>query len=178
LYDIILLNKLGVGLKMSLFSIPGSWVLAPRTDEAMQGAAGPAGPAGPAGADGVATPTGVNKQVQYNANGNFGANASFTFDSSTRTLYVEHVETESIAPPSSLTGTYTISSPTTITLDPESEIINAAPMKLLSRTVSQLSSLSASVGSLAFCTNASGGSIPVFYDGSSWRKMSDRSIVA
>ena len=163
---------------MSLFSIPGSWVLAPRTEEALQGATGPAGPQGPPGADGVANPAGVNTQVQYNANGSLGANAKFTFNSTTRTLFVEHLETESVSPPSSLVGTYTISSPTTITLDPESEIINAAPMKLLNRTVSQLGSLSASVGYLAFCTNGSGGSIPVFYDGSSWRKMSDRSIVA
>ena len=165
---------------MSTYVIPGSWILSP--DQGPAGPAGPTGPAGPAGPQGpagtAANPTGANKQVQYNANGEFGADANFTFDSSTNTLSVENIEAESIAPPPTLTGTYTISSPTTITLDPTSEIINAAPMQLMRKTVFQLSSIIASEGAIAFCTNASGGSIPVFYDGVSWRKFSDRSIVA
>lgn len=142
------------------FAIPGNWVFAP--SPAVE----------------PAKPTGVSGQVQYNASGNFGANAGFTFNSTSRTLSVEHIETESISPPDDLVGTYTIASPTTITLDPVSEIINAAPMQLMRKTVFQLSSIAASEGAVAFCTNASGGSIPVFYDGSSWRKFSDRSIVA
>lgn len=142
------------------FGIPGNWVFAPSPVVE------------------PAEPTGVNGQVQYNANGNFGANAGFTFDSSTRTLTVEHVETESVSPPDDLVGTYTIASPTTITLDPASEIINAAPMQLMRKTVFQLGSITASEGAIAFCTNATGGSIPVFYDGTNWRKFSDRSIVA
>jgi hypothetical protein len=142
------------------------------------GPTGDIGPTGPTGPSGVGTPTGISGQVQYNNNGIFGANAGFTFNSSSQTLTVSNLVTSSIAPPDTLTGTYTISSPTTITLDPVSEIINAAPMRLLNRTVFQLSSLVASVGSMVFCTNASGGSVPVFYDGTNWRRVTDRVIVS
>ena len=75
-------------------------------------------------------------------------------------------------------STYTISSPTTITLDPTSEIINDAPMKLKGYTVSQLGSLTASAGAMVYCTDETGGSIPAFYDGTNWRRVSDRAIVS
>ena len=77
-----------------------------------------------------------------------------------------------------LTGTYSITSPTTITLDPTSEIINDAPMKLVSKTVAQLGSLVASAGAIAYCSNESGGAQPCFYDGSNWRRFTDRAIVS
>lgn len=153
----------------------------PEGQAGVDGATGPTGATGatgPTGPEGVGTPTGVNGQVQYNNNGTFGANASFTFSSSTQTLTVENLVASSIEPPSDLVGTYTISSPTTITLDPTDEILNAAPMRLLNKTSSELGSLVASVGSMVFCTNASGGSVPVFYDGTYWRKVTDRAIVA
>jgi hypothetical protein len=93
-------------------------------------------------------------------------------------ISIENLEAYSINAPTTLTGTYTISSPTTITLDPISEIINDAPMKLVSKTVSELSTLTASVGSVVYCTNESGGAIPVFFDGINWRRFSDRNIVS
>ena len=77
-----------------------------------------------------------------------------------------------------MTGTYTISSPTTITLDPTNEIINDAPMKLKGYTVTQLGSLTSSAGAMVYCTDESGGSIPAFYDGTNWRRVSDRAIVS
>jgi len=83
-----------------------------------------------------------------------------------------------ISAPTDLTGTYTISSPTTITLDPTDEIINDAPMKLVNKTVAQLGSLTASTGSMVFCTNESGGAVPCFYDGSNWRRVTDRAVVS
>jgi len=165
---------------MSTYVIPGSWLIAP--DSGPQGPAGPQGPQGEPGPQGPAgeggTPNGLNKQVQYNNNGEFAGNVNFTFDSSTNTLSVDNIQAESIAPPPTLSGTYTISSPTTITLDPASEIVNAAPMQLMRKTVFQLGSITASEGSIAFCTNAPGGSVPVFYDGINWRSFTDRSIVA
>lgn len=88
------------------------------------------------------------------------------------------ITTSSIQPPSDLVGTYTISSPTTITLDPTDEIINDAPMKLVSKTVSQLSTLVASAGSMVFCTDETGGAVPAFYDGSDWRRVTDRAVVS
>jgi hypothetical protein len=59
-----------------------------------------------------------------------------------------------------------------------SEIVNNLPMKLVSKTVTELGSLAASTGSMVFCTDESAGSIPAFYDGSNWRRVSDRAIVS
>ena len=110
--------------------------------------------------------------------GNFGGDADFTYNSTTNTLTIKNLIAESVNPPSTLTGTYTISSPTTITLDPTSEIINDAPMKLKGYTVSQLGSLTSSAGAMVYCTDETGGSIPAFYDGTNWRRVSDRAIVS
>ena len=125
-----------------------------------------------------ATAAGVNEQVQFNNAGNFDGDADFTYNSSTNTLTIKNLIAESVNPPSTLTGTYTISSPTTITLDPTSEIINDAPMKLKGYTVSQLGSLTSSAGAMVYCTDETGGSIPAFYDGTNWRRVSDRAIVS
>ena len=125
-----------------------------------------------------ATAAGVNEQVQFNIAGNFGCDEDFTYNSSTNTLTIKNLIAESVNPPSTLTGTYTISSPTTITLDPTSEIINDAPMKLKGYTVAQLGSLTSSAGAMVYCTDETGGSIPAFYDGTNWRRVSDRAIVS
>ena len=125
-----------------------------------------------------ATAAGVNEQVQFNNAGNFGGDADFTYNSTSNTLTIKNLIAESVNPPSTLTGTYTISSPTTITLDPTSEIINDAPMKLKGYTVAQLGTLTSSAGAMVYCTDETGGSIPAFYDGTNWRRVSDRAIVS
>ena len=127
---------------------------------------------------GSGTPGGADTQVQFNDGGAFGGDTTFTFNKTTDTLFVKNIEAETVQAPSTLVGTYTISSPTTITLDPVDEIINDAPMKLVSKTVTQLSTLVSSVGAMVFCTNESGGAIPAFYDGTNWRRVSDRAIVS
>ena len=67
-----------------------------------------------------------------------------------------------------LSGTYTISSPTTITLSPTSEIINTAPMKLLGKTIAQLrAGFTASNGSMVAVSDD--GHKPAYYDGSNWK---------
>lgn len=130
------------------------------------------------GGGGTGTPGGTDTQVQFNDGGAFGGDAGFTYNKTTDTLTVTNIEVETIQAPSTLTGTYTISSPTTITLDPTNEIINDAPMKLVNKTVTQLGSLVSSVGAMVFCTDESGGAIPAFYDGTNWRRVSDRAIVS
>jgi hypothetical protein len=129
-------------------------------------------------ASGGGTPGGTDTQVQFNDGGSFAGDTTFTFNKTTDTLFVKNVEAETVQAPSTLVGTYTISSPTTITLDPVDEIINDAPMKLVNKTVSDLSTLISSVGAMVFCTNESGGAIPAFYDGTNWRRVSDRAIVS
>jgi hypothetical protein len=127
---------------------------------------------------GGGTPGGADTQVQFNDGGSFGGDTTFTFNKTTDTLFVKNIEAETVQAPSTLVGTYTISSPTTITLDPASEIINDAPMKLVNKTVSDLGGLVSSVGAMVFCTDESGGAIPAFYDGTNWRRVSDRAIVS
>ena len=127
---------------------------------------------------GTGTPGGADTQVQFNDGGSFAGDTTFTFNKTTDTLFVKNVEAETVQAPSTLVGTYTISSPTTITLDPVDEIINDAPMKLVNKTVTELGTLVSSVGAMVFCTDESGGAIPAFYDGTNWRRVSDRAIVS
>ena len=130
---------------------------------------------------GGGTPGGADTQVQFNNSGAFGGDSAFTYNSGTDTLSVTNIEASSIAPPSSLVGTYSITSPTTITLDAASgagEVKSDVPFRLLSKTVSQLNTFVASAGSMVYCTDETGGAIPAFYDGSNWRRVSDRSIVS
>jgi len=130
---------------------------------------------------GGGTPGGADTQVQFNNSGAFGGDSAFTYNSGTDTLTVTNIEASSIAPPSSLVGTYSITSPTTITLDAASgagEVKSDVPFRLVSKTVSQLNTFVASAGSMVYCTDETGGAIPAFYDGSNWRRVSDRSIVS
>ena len=94
------------------------------------------------------------------------------------TITVGTLVTSNISAPSSTTGTYTISSPTTITLSPASEVLNTAPFTLYARTVAQLAALTASAGAMVYCTNETGGAIPVFFDGTNWRRVTDRAIAS
>jgi len=96
----------------------------------------------------------------------------------TGTLTAGTIVASTISPPDSISGSYTITSPTTITLSPTEETLNTAPMTLYSRTVSQLSSLTATTGAMVFCTDESGGSVPAFFDGTNWRRVTDRAVVS
>ena len=94
----------------------------------------------------------------------------------TGSVVISKLETGSINAPSTLSGTYTISSPTTITLSPTSEIINAAPMKLLGKTIAQLQGgFTASNGSMVAVSDS--GHKPAYYDGSNWKYVFDNSNV-
>jgi len=94
----------------------------------------------------------------------------------TGSVVISKLETGSINAPSTLSGTYTISSPTTITLSPTSEIINAAPMKLLGKTIAQLrGGFTASNGSMVAVSDS--GHKPAYYDGSNWKYVFDNSNV-
>lgn len=143
---------------------------------------GPTGPTGATGLSEVSTTTDSTSFVGLyeSATGSlYGkTNSGITYNATTETLKVTSIEANTIAAPSNLVGTYSITSPTTITLFPTDEIINSAPMKLVSKTVVQLSSLVSSVGSIVFCTNETGGSVPAFYDGTNWRRVTDRVIVS
>ena len=123
-------------------------------------------------------------RVQTYLNGNItshvvpNANNSIDFGSSSkkvRNLHVVNLFTDSISPSSGLSGTYTISSPTTITLDPVSEVIADAPFVLKSYNSSSLPSGSAG----AMISISNNGNKPAYYDGTAnaWKYVYDNSNV-
>ena len=126
------------------------------------------------------TPAGGNTQLQWNNNGVLGASSNMTWNDGSNTLSVTNIvatsiEANTIQAPSSLVGTYTISSPTTITLDPTSEVQLDAPIKLQSKTTAQLASFVASVGSMVAVSDNSYK--PAYYNGSVWKYVGDDSNV-
>jgi hypothetical protein len=46
------------------------------------------------------------------------------------------------------------------------------------RTVAQLILLTPDTGTVAYCTDETGGAQPVFYDGTNWRRMTDRITIS
>ena len=126
------------------------------------------------------TPAGGNTQLQWNNNGVLGASSNMTWNDGSNTLSVTNIvatsiEANTIQAPSSLVGTYTISSPTTITLDPTSEVQLDAPIKLQSKTTAQLVSFVASAGSMVAVSDNSYK--PAYYNGSVWKYVGDDSNV-
>ena len=126
------------------------------------------------------TPAGGNTQLQWNNNGVLGASSNMTWNDGSNTLSVTNIvatsiEANTIQAPSSLVGTYTISSPTTITLDPTSEVQLDAPIKLQGKTVAQLASFVASAGSMVAVSDNSYK--PAYYNGSVWKYVGDDSNV-
>jgi len=55
--------------------------------------------------------------------------------------------------------------------------LNSFP-QLSSYTVTQANDLDALVGQMIYVENESGGSVPAFYDGTNWRRVTDRNIVS
>jgi hypothetical protein len=51
-------------------------------------------------------------------------------------------------------------------------------LTLGNKTVAQLSSLTPSIGTMVYCTDETGGAQPIFYDGTNWRRMTDRIVVS
>jgi len=146
-----------------------------------EGATGPTGPGGSGAVDVTNTTDSTSFVGLYeSATGSLGGktNSGITYNATAETLKVTIVEANTIAAPSTLVGTYTITSPTTITLSPVDEILNTAPMRFFNRTVAQLSTLVSSIGAMVFCTNEAGGAVPAFYDGTNWRRVTDRAIVS
>ena len=123
------------------------------------------------GASGSGTPGGATTQVQYNNSGSFAGDSDFTWNSSTNTLFAKNIEADSIAPPSTLSGTFNITSPTTITMNAASgagEVKSEVPFRLMPKTQAQLQGgFTASSGSMVAVSD--NGYKPAYYDGSNWK---------
>ena len=52
------------------------------------------------------------------------------------------------------------------------------PFELPSYTVANLPTSGVGAGAMAFCTNDAGGAVPCFYDGSAWRRVTDRAVAS
>lgn len=52
------------------------------------------------------------------------------------------------------------------------------PRLTANKTVAQLAALTPYEGATAFCTNETGGAVPVFGDGTNWRRVTDRAVVS
>jgi hypothetical protein len=51
-------------------------------------------------------------------------------------------------------------------------------LTLSNKTVAQLLLLTPATGTVAYCTNETGGAQPVFYDGTNWRRMTDLIVIS
>ena len=52
------------------------------------------------------------------------------------------------------------------------------PFELPSYTVANLPTAGVGAGAMAYCTNDAGGAVPCFYDGSAWRRVTDRAVAS
>ena len=141
------------------------------------GPTGPTGATGPQGADGSGAVAVVETNdstafvgLYEESSGNLGGktNVGITYDASIQRLYVGGVETSQLLAPSTITGTYTITSPTTITLDPVSEVLIDAPMRPVPKKTADLSGLTGSIGALVYVTDATVGQELQYFDGTQW----------
>jgi len=64
-----------------------------------------------------------------------------------------------------------------IHISPKQGSVNV-PWELKSYTVADLPTAGIGSGAMAYCTNDAGGAVPVFYDGSAWRRVTDRTVAS
>lgn len=79
---------------------------------------------------------------------------------------------------STATGIPTITSGNDLKLAPAGSVVSTAPITLASYTLTQITNIIPAPGSIAYVSNATGGGVPVFFDGTSWRKFTDGNIVS
>lgn len=65
-----------------------------------------------------------------------------------------------------------------LALKGSNQIFAEVALTLQSYSVASLAGLTVSEGAINYCTDETGGAIPVFYDGTNWRRMSDRAIAS
>lgn len=110
---------------------------------------------------GGGTPGGSNTQVQYNNNGSFGGDSTFTFNATTNTLTVQNLEVTGSG------STNTISSSSDVVLDAGNRVTveGTVPFRLPNLTTTQRNAISAQAGDMVFNTSTNAVNV---YNGSSW----------
>jgi hypothetical protein len=137
---------------------------------------GPTGPTGSVGATGDAGQVAVGDTTDVSTFVALYENATGDQEGKTNTGIVYNASEEKLTvtnmQASSLVST------TELLLSAPQGITALTPFKLANYTKAQLFALSyADPGSMAFCTDEVGGAVPVFYDGSDWRRVTDREVV-
>ena len=74
-------------------------------------------------------------------------------------------------------GPVIINSGSDLTFQPAGQVVFGSLAAMVSMTTAQLANVGATVGSFAYCTDASGGPCPVYYDGTNWLKFSDNGSI-
>jgi hypothetical protein len=121
---------------------------------------------------------GSTTQVQYNKSGVLSGDADFTFDDSTNTLQVtnldvmgsfSHVEDYgSITQAANIVVDYGV-----VTVD------DRQPTSHDSYTVAEANALTyINPGDMIFVSNETGGATMAFYDGTDWRRITDRAVIS
>jgi hypothetical protein len=121
---------------------------------------------------------GSTTQVQYNKSGGLSGDADFTFDDSTNTLQVtnldvmgsfSHVEDYgSITQAANIVVDYGV-----VTVD------DRQPTSHDSYTVAEANALTyINPGDMIFVSNETGGATMAFYDGTDWRRITDRAVIS
>lgn len=64
----------------------------------------------------------------------------------------------------------------TDTINQHADLLNTGLLQ--NRTVAQLADEPHEAGRNFFCTNESGGAVPVFSDGAAWRRYTDRAVAS
>jgi hypothetical protein len=75
-------------------------------------------------------------------------------------------------------GTPTLESVGDINIEPAGKLVVDAPIVLKSYTVAQLQVLGSTAGAIAYATDESGGAQPCFFDGTNWRRFTDRVVIS
>lgn len=138
----------------------------------IQGPTGPTGSTGPAGSGSITVETTTDVSTFVGLYGESTGeqvgktNSSLVYNATEERLSVTELQAEVISAPSNLVGTYRINSPTSLTLNPDEQIINNAPMQLVGKTSAEISAISGALsGSLVFNTD---DGLAYVYNGATW----------
>ena len=76
------------------------------------------------------------------------------------------------------TGTTGPKTSTSLTYNATSGALGAGVVTLAPKTVAQLASLTVTAGSIVYVSDETGGAVVAFYDGTNWRRVTDRVVVS
>lgn len=107
---------------------------------------------------------------------NDGVNISGTLNA--KTIVTNDLISEDSTAIRVLDGLYVSGALTATNVNLSDNLTLTGLLTLGSKTVGYLNSVSPAAGTMAYCTDETGGAQPVFYDGTNWRRMTDRIVIS